>query len=78
MKLPALAIAAAFSLGIVAGLLPAFAHRANSPILLGLLFGAACASLLTGLVLVYFRRLAVAGAASLLCWIALGAGGRLR
>jgi hypothetical protein len=72
LKLPALSIAAAFSLGIVVGLLPAFSNRATSPVLLGLLFGLACTSLLTGIVLVHFRRLAIAGAASLLCWIALG------
>jgi competence protein ComEC len=75
VKLPALAIAAAFSLGIVVGLLPAFSNRANSPVLLGLLFGLGCTSLLTGIVLVHFRRLAIAGAASLLCWIALGLAG---
>jgi hypothetical protein len=75
VKLPALAIAAAFSLGIAVGLPPSIANRANSPILLGRLFGAACTSLLTGIVLVYARRLAAAGAASLFCWIALGLAG---
>jgi hypothetical protein len=75
VKLPAFAIAAAFSLGIAVGLLPVFSNRANSPILLELRFGAACTSLLTGIALVYFERIAAAGAASLLCWIALGLAG---
>ena len=72
MKLPALAIATAFALGIACGLSPEIAHHDSSHRLIAfLLFGAAF-SLLIGIVFAWRSRVVVAGLASLLCWGILG------
>ena len=72
MRLPVVAIAAAFASGIVLGLHPLVVRNASSPALLLLCFFAALILVLIGIVLVRFGRLFSAGAASLLSWILLG------
>jgi hypothetical protein len=72
MKLPALAIAAAFASGIAVGLTPAIAHHASSHLFLDVLLIAAGTSLLTGVFLTFFERCRPAGFAAMLCWFSLG------
>jgi competence protein ComEC len=75
MKLPAIAIAAFFAVGIAVGLIPLVAHRAGSHTFVALLFAASVTSLLFGIVLAYFERIMASGVASLLCWGLLGMTG---
>lgn len=72
MKLPAVAIAAAFASGIALGLHPAVARHASSLAFLSLSFLAVALLVTTGMVFLKFGRLFLAAAASLLCWIFLG------
>jgi len=72
MKLPALAIATAFALGIACGLRPAVAHRGSCHGFVVVLLCSAATSLLTGLVFAYRSQVVVAGLASILCWTILG------
>ena len=72
MKLPAVAIAAAFASGIALGLHPAVARHALSIAFLSLSFVAVALLVTTGMVFLKFGRLFLAAAASLLCWIFLG------
>jgi len=72
MKLPALAIATAFALGIACGLSPAVTHRGSSHAFIAVLLCSAATSLLTGLVFAYRSQVVVAGLASILCWAILG------
>lgn len=72
MKLPVLAIAAAFASGIALGLHPVMARHAPSPVFLSLLFLMVALFVTAGIVFWKFGRLSIAAAASLLCWIFLG------
>ena len=72
MKLPAVAIAAAFVCGIVASLFPPVANRAIAPIFLVWGFAVAFCLVVTGILLVRLGRLALGAAASMLSWILLG------
>ncbi len=72
MKLPAVAIAAAFASGIALGLHPVVVRHASSPIFLSLSFLAVTLLVSAGILLLNFGRLFLAAAASLLCWIFLG------
>jgi len=72
MKLPAVAIAAAFASGIALGLHPMVARHASSLAFLSLSFVAVAVLVTTGIVLLKFGRLSLAAATSLLCWIFLG------
>ena len=72
MKLPAVAIAASFTCGIVLGLSKAFAHAGSShSFLLGCTLLAGL-SILTGVVLLRFNYVTVSATVSLVAWIALG------
>ncbi|HXM90091.1 MAG TPA: ComEC/Rec2 family competence protein [Candidatus Dormibacteraeota bacterium] len=71
MKLPALAIATAFALGIACGLSPEIAHRSSHGFVAFLLCSAVT-FLLIGFVFVWCSRVVVAGVASVLCWAILG------
>ena len=75
MKLPALAIATAFALGIACGLSPAVTHRGSSHGFVVVLLCSAATSLLTGIVFAWHSRGVIAGLASLLCWAILGVAG---
>jgi predicted membrane metal-binding protein len=75
MKLPALAITAAFALGIACGLNPEITNRSSSHAFIALLLLSAAASLLVSIVFAVRPRLAVAGLAPLLCWGMLGTAG---
>ena len=72
MKLPAVAIAAAFAVGIALGLHPAVTQYASSLAFLSLSFIAVALLVATGIVLLQFARIFPAAVASLLCWIFLG------
>src|SRR6266851_39374 len=72
MKLPAVAIAAAFASGIALGLHPVVARHASSLAFLSLSFLAVALLVTTGMVFLKFGRLFLAAAASLLSWIFLG------
>ena len=72
MRLPALAIAAAFACGIAVGLHPAVAQSASSVLLLAPALIASVAFFLTGILLIRFDRLVSAVVISLLCWTSLG------
>ena len=72
MKLPAVAIAAAFANGIAVGLHPVVARHASSLAFLSLAFAGVALLVATGMVLLKSGRLFLAAAASLLCWIVLG------
>jgi len=72
MKLPAMAIAAAFASGIVLGLHPAVARHTLSIAFLSLSFVAVALLVMTGIVLLQSGRVFSAAAASLLCWVFLG------
>jgi competence protein ComEC len=72
MKLPAIAITAAFASGIALGLHPAMALHATSKQLILIPLVVACVLVLTGILLVKLRQLFFAALASLLSWILLG------
>jgi competence protein ComEC len=72
MRLPAVAIAAAFACGIVLGLHPAVARNAASLILLFSSFVSIAVLVLSGILFVTIGRLFPAAAASLLSWVLLG------
>jgi competence protein ComEC len=72
MKLPAVAIAAAFAGGIVLGVHPVAARNASSHILLSALFIFIGVLLLAGIALVKIGRLFLATVASFLAWLLLG------
>ena len=72
MRLPAVAIAAAFASGIAFGLHPAVARNASSYILLSSLFLLIAVFVLAGILFVRFDHLFVATIASLLGWVLLG------
>jgi len=72
MRLPAVAIAAAFASGIAFGLHPAVARNASSYILLSSLFLLIAVFVLAGILFVRFAHLFAATIASLFGWILLG------
>jgi hypothetical protein len=72
MRLPAVAIAAAFASGVVLGLHPAVARNAASSFLLSFSFTTIAVLVLTGILLVKVRRLFLAAVASLVSWVLLG------
>lgn len=72
MRLPAVAIAAAFACGIVLGLQPSIAQFAPSQTLLFSAFFTATLLVSIGLVFVRLKRLFPAAAASLISWILIG------
>ncbi len=72
MRLPAVAIAAAFASGILLGLHPAVARNAVSSLLLSILFVGITVLLLSGILFVWIGRLVFAVGASLLSWAMLG------
>ena len=72
MRLPAVAIAAAFAGGIMLGLHPAVARNAASLLLLSSSFVTIAVLVLTGIFLVKLGRLFLAASASLLSWVLLG------
>jgi competence protein ComEC len=72
MKLPAVAIAAAFACGIALGLHPAVARNASSHILLISFLVLAAVFLLIGTILVRIERILFAAVTSLLSWVTLG------
>ena len=77
MKLPAVAIAAAFAVGIAIGLHPAIAAHANSRELLVGLFIFATLTLIAAAILVLRSWLLPAGFVAMACWVSLGAVGML-
>ena len=72
MRLPAVAIAAAFACGIALGLHPMVAQNTSSRILLISFFVSAVVFLLAGIIFVKKGHLYLAGVTSLLCWVMLG------
>src|SRR6266852_2997705 len=72
MRLPGVAIAAAFAGGIVLGLHPAIARNAASFLLLASSFIMIAIFILTGILLVRIGRLVPAAVASILTWVLLG------
>jgi len=72
MKLPAVAIAAAFAGGIALGLYSPAAQNASLHLLLVTCFSAICFLLFAGILLVSLHRLVSAAMASVLSWILLG------
>jgi competence protein ComEC len=72
MRLPAVAIAAAFVCGIALGLHPAVVSHATSLLLLSTCFLGGLALILAGFVLARIERLFPAAVASLLSWVLLG------
>src|SRR5260370_30388250 len=72
MKLPAVAIAAAFASGIALGLHPVVARNASSHILLSSFFILIAVLVLVGIILVRAGRLFPATVASFLGWVLLG------
>jgi len=72
MRLSAVAIAAAFTYGIVLGLHPAVVRSAYSLILLSSFFIFIGVLVLTGIIFVRTRRLFLASVASILSWVLLG------
>src|SRR5258708_39200332 len=72
MRLPAVAIAAAFASGILLGLHPAVARNASSSLLLSISFCVIAVLILIGIVLVRIGHLFLAAVASLLCGVMLG------
>ena len=67
MKLPAVAIAALFALGIAFGLSPYAAHQASSHRFIILLFGVITAALFAGLFLAFLKKFVLATVASITC-----------
>lgn len=72
MKLPAVAIAAAFAGGIAFGMHPAVARHASSLTFLSISFLAIALLASAGFLFLKYRHLMFASAASLLCWLLLG------
>jgi hypothetical protein len=72
MKLPAVAIAALFALGIAFGLSPYAAHQASSHRFIIFLFGVITAALFAGLFLAFLKKFVLATVASITCWTLLG------
>jgi competence protein ComEC len=72
MKLPAVAIAAAFACGIALGLYPAIGRNGSSKPLLFFLFCVVTFFLAAGFLLLRLGRVLAAAGSSLLCWLALG------
>ena len=72
MRLPAVAIAAAFACGIALGLHPGVVRNASSRFFLSYLSIFIVVLILTGIALVRIERLYVATSASLLSWVLLG------
>ena len=72
MKLPAVAIVAAFASGIALGLHPAVTPHATSVFLLAACFLVGVALIVTGLAFARCERLFPAAAISLLSWALLG------
>src|SRR5260370_28715787 len=72
MKLPAVAIAAAFAGGIALGLYSPVAQNASLHLFLVTCFSAVCFLLFAGILLVSLRRLVLAAVASVLSWVLLG------
>jgi hypothetical protein len=72
MNLPAIAVAAAFVLGIAFGLRPEITHRSNSHGFVAFLLFIAVTSRLRGIVFAWRSGVVVADLASLLCWGMLG------
>jgi competence protein ComEC len=75
MKLPAVAIAAAFASGIAFGLSGLIGGHARSPFFLGAVFAVGAASLLTVVLFLHYEWLELAGVTSALAWMALGVAG---
>ena len=75
MRLPALAISAAFACGIALGLHPAIVRNASSHILLSSFFLLIAVLVVAGMIMVKIGRLFLAAVASLLCWVLLGFAG---
>jgi len=72
MRLPAVAIAAAFASGILLGLHPAVARNAASFFILSCSFAIVAVLILAGMYFVKIERLILAAIASLLSWAGLG------
>jgi putative Mn2+ efflux pump MntP len=72
MRLPAVAIAAAFACGILLGLHPVVARNATSLLILSCSFAIIAVLVVTGLLFVKTSRLFLAAIASLLSWVLLG------
>ena len=72
MRLPAVAISAAFACGIALGLHPVAASNATSIFLLSSCFLASLVLILTGIALTGVRRLIPAAVLSLFTWVLLG------
>ena len=72
MRLPAVAIAAAFACGILLGLHPAAVRNAASPLLLSFSLAVITALVLTGIFLAKIGRLFLAATISLFTWASLG------
>ncbi len=72
MRLPAVAVAAAFACGIILGLHPAVVRNATSHLLLCLFFVTIAVLVLTGIFLAKIGRFFLAAAISLFIWASLG------
>jgi Domain of unknown function (DUF4131) len=72
MKLPAVAIAAVFASGIAFGLSGVISGHARSQLFVGLFFALALTSLLAAVLFLHYKRLAIAGMLSTICWVSLG------
>jgi competence protein ComEC len=72
MRLPAVAIGAAFACGILLGLHPVVARNAASLLILSCSFAIIAVLVLSGLLFVKIGRLFLAASASLLSWVSLG------
>ena len=72
MRLPAVAIAAAFACGILLGLHPAVERNASSFLLLSCSFAIIAILIFTGILMVRIGHLTLASITSLLCWVFLG------
>jgi competence protein ComEC len=77
MKLPAVAIVAAFALGVSLGLTKLVVSRASSRAFLCWLLVGAFASLLLGLAFFHFKHIFRAATAAVVCWALLGMAGAL-
>jgi hypothetical protein len=74
MKLPAVAIAAAFVCGIVAGLYPPIAHRVIAPAFLAGVFAVVGCLIAAGTLFVRLDGLGPGAAAAMSTWVFLGVG----
>ena len=75
MKLPGVAIAAAFVCGIVPGLYPPVAHRGVAPAFLASVFAVAGCLIAAGTLFVRLERLGLGAAAAMSAWALLGVVG---